>query len=87
MVVVCLSVVCLFVCLLATLHKNFQTDLHSIFREGWQWANEQVIKFWWQSGSRIRPDPDPNPYGDTGKTCLGGGMHCACPSDSSSPMN
>jgi len=24
-------------------------DLHEIFREGWQWAIEQVIKFWWQS--------------------------------------
>jgi len=23
------------VCLLATLRKNFQTDLHGIFREGW----------------------------------------------------
>jgi len=22
-----------------------------IFREGWQWANEQTIKFWWRSGS------------------------------------
>jgi len=30
----------LFVCLLATLHKKFQTDLHEIFREGWQWAKE-----------------------------------------------
>jgi len=27
-------VVCLYVCLLATLRKNFQTDLHEIFREG-----------------------------------------------------
>jgi len=36
----------LFVCLLATLGKNFQMDLHEIFREGWQWANEQMIKFW-----------------------------------------
>jgi len=27
----------LFVCLLATLHKNFPTDLRDIFREGWQW--------------------------------------------------
>ena len=52
-VVVCLSVR-LFVCLLATLRKNFWTDLHEIFREGWQWANEQTIKFWWRSGSRIR---------------------------------
>jgi len=30
----CLSVC--FVCLLATLHKNFQTDLHQIFREDWK---------------------------------------------------
>jgi len=37
----------LFVCLLATLHKSFQTDLHEIYREGWQWASEQIIKFWW----------------------------------------
>jgi len=37
------------VCLLATLRRNFRTDLHEIFREGWQWANEQMIKFWWQS--------------------------------------
>jgi len=34
-------VVCLFVCLLVTLRKNFRTDLHEIFREGWQWASEQ----------------------------------------------
>jgi len=33
------------------LRKNFLTDLHEIFREGWQRANEQVFKFWWQSGS------------------------------------
>jgi len=39
-VVVCLSV-CLSVCLLATLRKNFPTDLHENFREGWQWASEQ----------------------------------------------
>ena len=52
-VVVCLSV-CLSVCLLATLRKNFRTDLHEIFREGWQWASEQMNKFWWRPGSRIR---------------------------------
>jgi len=46
--------VCLFVCLLAALRKNFQTDLHEIFREGLQWASEQMIKFWWRSRSRIR---------------------------------
>ena len=39
------------VCLLATLRKKFTTDLHEIFREGWQWAIEQTVKFWWRSGS------------------------------------
>ena len=53
-VIVGLSVFVLFVCLLATLRTNFQTDLHEIFREGWQWANEQMLKFWWQSGSQIQ---------------------------------
>ena len=62
---------CLSVCLLATSRKNFRTDLHEIFREGWQWADEQTIKFWWRSGYGSGPDP----YRDTGKTCLGGGMH------------
>jgi len=36
---------CLPVCLLATLRKNFRTDLHEILREGWQQASEQMIKF------------------------------------------
>jgi len=44
-------VLCLFDCLLATLRKNFGMDLHEIFREGWQWASEQMTKFWWRSGS------------------------------------
>jgi len=26
-------------------------DLHAIFKERWQWANEQMIKFWWWFGS------------------------------------
>jgi len=39
-------VVCLFVCLLATLRKNVRTDLHKICRQGWQWADEQMVKFW-----------------------------------------
>jgi len=43
--------VCLSVCLLPTLCKNFQTDLREIFKEGWQWANEQIVTFWWQSAS------------------------------------
>jgi len=39
----------LFGCLLATLCKNFLTDLHEIFREDWQCASEQMIKFRWRS--------------------------------------
>jgi len=41
----------LFVCLFPTLRNNFRTDLQEIFREGWQWANEQMIKFRWLFGS------------------------------------
>jgi len=41
------------VCLLATLSKNFQPDLHEIFREGCLLASEQVIKLWWHSMSEI----------------------------------
>jgi len=33
------------VSLLATLHKNFRTDLHEIFRERWQWANKRRLNF------------------------------------------
>jgi len=44
---------CLPVCLLATFRKIFQTDLHEIFKDGWQWAGKQRIKFWWQSGHRL----------------------------------
>jgi len=45
--------------------------------KGWQWANEQIINF----GSN--PDRELNSDRDTGKMCLGGGMHC--PSASSFP--
>jgi len=52
--------------------------MNETFTEGWQWANEQIneiIKFF--VAIRITDlDPDPNPYRDTGKTYLGGGMHC-----------
>ena len=43
-IVVCLSV------------SNFAQKLPSqeTFREGWQWADEQMIKFWWRSGSGIQ---------------------------------
>jgi len=50
---VCLSV-SLSVCLLATFRKSSRTDLHEIFRKSWQWAGEQMIKFCWRYGSRIR---------------------------------
>ena len=43
--------VCLSVCLLSTLRKNFRTDLHALFNEGWQLANEQMIDFCWRYGS------------------------------------
>jgi len=48
-------VVCLSVSNFA--QKNVQMRLHEIFREGWQWVNEQVIKFGGDidpSGSWIR---------------------------------
>ena len=32
------------VCLLGTLRKNCGMILHEIFREGWQWAEERLIK-------------------------------------------
>jgi len=41
-------VVCLFV---SDFAQKLRTDLHDIFGEGWQWANEQTVKFWWRSGS------------------------------------
>jgi len=54
---------------LATLRKNIRTDLHEIFREGWQWADEQnndlILVAHWIT------DPDTDPDSDTGKTCLG----------------
>jgi len=28
-------------------------DLHEVFREGWKWVNEQMIKFWWRSRSQM----------------------------------
>jgi len=37
--------VCLSVCLLATLRRGFQTDLHEIFREGWQWLMNKLLNF------------------------------------------
>ena len=41
------------VCLLATFRKNFQMELHEIFRENGQWADKQMIKFWWHLAIRV----------------------------------
>jgi len=108
---------CTSVYLFATFCKSFETDLHEIFRERWQWVSEQMVKFWWRSVSPSRyrdcfldssllgdtesasshsfiltrhmpavviiklEDTERfaiwrDLYRDTGKTCLGGGMHC-----------
>ena len=87
------------VCLLATLCKHLQTDLHEIFREGWQsvmnkWLNFggnpdhrldtgivfRIHHYWeiWKvvNGHKSAAHTD-LPDGSTGKTCLGGGMHCS----------
>jgi len=39
--------------LLATLRKNLQTDLHEIFREGWQWAIEHMLNFGGDPNQRL----------------------------------
>jgi len=47
---------------------KLQTDLHEIFSEGWQWANEETVKFWWrfESPSGYRDCfPDSSLLGDT----------------------
>jgi len=47
-----------------------------IFTEGWQWPNEQMIKFCWRYASGIRIWIRIRIRIDTGKTYLGGGMYC-----------
>jgi len=42
----------LFVCVhVSNFAQNSRTDLHEIFSEGWQCANEQIANFCWRSGS------------------------------------
>jgi len=87
----------LFLCLSETSRKNFRTDLHEIFREGWQLATEQRsnfggdpahrldtgivfrIRHYWEIRKVVNEHKSAahteSPDGDTGKTCLGGGMH------------
>jgi len=53
---VCLSVclfVCLSVCLSVGLLANLWTDFDEIFWRGRAWLKDQVIQFWWRSGSRF----------------------------------
>jgi len=38
--------VCLFVCLLAGLYKNYSTDVHKIRWKGDTWAKEETIISW-----------------------------------------
>jgi len=49
------------------LHKNVRTDLHEIFREVGNGPVNKMI--------RLNFGGDPDPYRDTGKTCLS-----VCPS-------
>jgi len=50
---VCLSV-CLFVCLSVGLLANLWPVFDEIFYRGRAWLKDQVIQFWWPSGSRFR---------------------------------
>jgi len=45
--------VCLSVCLSVGLLANLWTDFDEIFYRGRAWLKDQVIQFWWQSGSRF----------------------------------
>ena len=38
---------CLFVCLLAGLCKNYSADFHKIRWKGGTWATEETVRFWW----------------------------------------
>jgi len=45
--------VCLSVCLSVRLLANLWTDFDEIFWRGRAWLKDQVIQFWWRSGSRF----------------------------------
>jgi len=60
--------VCLFVCLSVS---NFAQKLPNRFA-----SNFQGRLAMGQSTNNQTFGGDPDPYRDTGKTCLGGGMHC-----------
>ena len=47
------SSVCLSVCLSVRLLANLWTDFDEIFCRGSTWLKDQVVQFWWRSGSRF----------------------------------
>ena len=49
----CGMFVCLFVCLSVGLLANLWTDFDEIFWRGRAWLKDQVLQFWWRSGSRF----------------------------------
>jgi len=67
------TIIIIIIIIISNFAKKFQADLHEIFREVWQWADGEMIKFWWPSGSESG-----SPYRDSVKTlpCLDGGRHC-----------
>jgi len=63
----------LFVCLLATLRKKLPNGF------AWNFQRRLAMGQWPNDGDPNHGsgfDLDPDPYRETGKTCLGGGMHC-----------
>ena len=67
---VCLSV-CLIVCLSVGLLANLWTDYDEIYWRGRAWLKDQVIQFWWRSGSRFRSG---SPKSEIRILRIGGGL-------------
>ena len=65
--------VCLFVCLSVGLLANLWTDFDEIFWSGRAWLKDQVIQFWWRSGSRFGSG---SPKSEIRILRIGGGLCC-----------
>jgi len=65
--------VCLFVCLSVGLLANLWTDYDEIFWRGRAWLKDQVIQFWWRSGSRFGSG---SPKSEIRILRIGGGLCC-----------
>ena len=65
--------VCLFVCLSVGLLANLSTDFDEIFWRGRAWLKDQVIQFWWRSGSRFGSG---SPKSEIRILRIGGGLCC-----------